>query len=217
MSPAGPLSSAIFDELENLRIETVASRAFTGVAVNLAAAFEHRFGQRGLDLLEPDSATPLANAAVLIVRDHLLDGSLPDTAKRLINRWQEEITASGGNKILTELDWIAAKTSDQLSFARWSRRFIDSLELVDDPQKGPNARPVEAVAESQEDETGVDLSGGEAEQGDNERAGRVDKAPVVSGEDDQQDMENCGNNDSENNASGSVIPFPQNKDQSVGL
>jgi len=117
MAPAGPLSRAIYDEFENLRVEAVASRAMSGVAANLAAFFEHRCRLRGLDLLASDAATPLANAVVLMVR------------ARFISRWKDEIDARTGNQTGNKLDELYAACRDQADFARQSKRLIDSLEL----------------------------------------------------------------------------------------
>ena len=212
-SPAGPLSRAIFDALEDLRVEAIACRAFKGVAVNLAASFEHQWRLSGKDMLATDTATPLANAAVLIVRSHLIGRPLPDTAGRFISHWQDEICARAGNGTLQELDRLSAAVPEQAVFARWSRRFIESLELVDQPEKGPQAEAAEGAAENDEGEAGFDQAGGEGSQGDSAGAESPDANPARTGDDDQDESALCGETDPQAGAGGTVIPFARDRDR----
>jgi len=57
LAPAGPLSRAIADALEDLRVEMLAGRAMRGVADNLYALFVYKFQLRGVNVLETDAAT----------------------------------------------------------------------------------------------------------------------------------------------------------------
>ena len=125
LAPAGPLSLAIYNELEDLRIETCASRAMSGVAVNLSALFEYKFGLRGLNVLGTDTATSQANAFVLTARAALLGKPLPETAQRFIHRWQDELTRLGAGDIET----LCAASANQAEYARQSLRLIERLEL----------------------------------------------------------------------------------------
>jgi cobaltochelatase CobT len=211
MSPAGPLARALYDELENIRVEAVACRAFSGVAANLAASFNHRYALRGLDLLESDAATPLLNAAVLMVRASLLDGPLPDTAVRLVKRWQDEIDGLSGDDIYTELGTLADVTQDQSAFAHWSRRFIQSLELVDEPVPGPQAKPAEVATQNEKGEAGCDQTGGEGAPGDSGGQESAGSDLLQPGNDDEDELAGSGDTDPGADAGGSIIPFPQNK------
>ncbi len=213
MSPAGPLSRAIFDALEDLRIEVVACRAFAGVAVNLAASFEYKLHKNGLDLLATDTATPLANAALLMVRSHLSGRPLPDTASRFLSHWQDEIDTRTGNDIRYELEQMSGATPEQAVFARWSRYFIESLELVDEPEHGPQAEAVEDASENDQGEAGFDQAGGEGSQGDSEGLEGPDSNPAGAGDDDQDESAFRGDTDPGAGAAGNVVPIAQNKDR----
>ena len=209
MAPAGPLSRAIYNELENLRIEALASTAMSGVAANLAAFFEQRCRLRGLDLLASDAATPLANALVFMVRKRLLATPLAEAVVRLIELWRDEIVALIGNEVDKKLEGLRAACHQQAEFARQSKRLISSLELVDTPEQSTQAKPAEVSPESEKGESGFDQTDGENDSDGNEGHENMGSGPVQSDEDDQQ--ESASNEDSESQAgdSSSVIPFPQ--------
>jgi len=218
MAPAGPLSRAIHDELENLRIEACASLAMTGVAANLAAAFEQRCRIRGLDVLDTDTATPLANAVVLMVRAHLVDKPLPIVASRFIERWRDEIAARVGDQIDNMLAGLCAAFKDQATFARHSRDLIAALELVDEPEKGPRAEPAETSPDGDEGEAGFDEGGGECARGENEGRESIGEDPdsadmVDDSQDNQQAPQGQADIEPEPGHSESVIPFPRDKDR----
>jgi len=223
LSPAGPLSRAMHDALEDLRVEAVACRAFKGVALNLAASFEHQWRLSGQDLLGTDTATPLANAAVLMVRSHLFAGPLPDTASRFISHWQDEIFARAGKELLCEPEWSDDAIPDdaifeQAVFARWSQRFIESLELVDKPEKGPQAEAAEDASANDQGEAGFDQAGSQGSQ--NDSAGQESlETDAASADEDNQDesrQDECGpggDTDPQVGAVSTVIPFARNKDR----
>ena len=216
MAPAGPLSRAVFDEFENLRIEAVASEAMSGVAENLAASFAHRCRLRGLDLLASDAATPLVNAIVLLLRTRLVATPLADTTARFIGRWQDEIMVRTANQTGRGLDGLCAAYRDQAEFARQSRYLIDSLELVEEPEHGPQAKPAETPPDGEEGESGFDQAGVESNRGEAEAHGNIGAGGLQSGEDDQQEpggLEDC---EPEAGASHSVIPFPHEGEREPG-
>lgn len=216
MAPAGPLSRAVFDEFENLRIEAVASEAMSGVAENLAASFAHRCRLRGLDLLASDAATPLVNAIVLLLRTRLMATPLADTAARFVARWQDEIRVRTANQAGHGWDGLCAAYRDQAEFARLSRYLIDSLELVDEPEQGPRAKPVETPPDGEEGESGFDQAGGESNRGEAEAHENIGAGGLQSDEDDHQEpggLEDCA---PEAGASHSVIPFPYEEEREPG-
>ncbi len=209
LAPAGPLSRAIFDEFENLRVEALASQVWHGVAVNLAAAFDQRYGLHGLNLLITDAATPLANALVLMVRAQLLATLLPEAAVRFLDRWRDVISARCGGDIGNLLAGLTAACRDQAEFARQSKQLIDALEFPDQPQKGAQAAPAEISPDSEECETGFGPGSGESRYADSKVEENSAADSVQGSEDDQQDSADDNQARLERGASHSVIPFPQ--------
>ncbi len=216
LAPAGPLSRAIADALEDLRVEMLAGRAMRGVADNLYALFVYKFQLRGVNVLETDAATSLANAVVLMVREHLLSQALPTPAKDFVCRWKDEILRLTGH----DVDALCAATEDQAAFARLSLRLIGNLELADDPQQGPQTKPAEASPDGEERASSTpDQDGGDSDHADDEGNECSDSgsASSAAAEDDNQEMAGHGDSDPEAGASGKLIPFPQKRDDESSM
>ncbi len=162
--PAGPLSFAVFTELEKLRIEACAARDFKGVAANLAAAFEYRFSVRGVNIIDSDAVTSMSNALVLMLRGRLIGTQQDLVAERFIARWQDEINTRAG----PEIEALCNVALDQAEFAACARRCIKALELVDDPEQSSQIKPAEAAPDESADEAGIDPPSGAGNHGDNE-------------------------------------------------
>ena len=209
MAPAGPLSRAVYNELESLRVEACASRAMTGVAANLSALFAYKFALHGLNVLATDTATSLVNAFVLLVRTTLLEETVPETAKRFINHWQDDISALCGHDFQKLLAFI----DNQAEYARLSLCLIDSLELVDQPEKGSQAKPADLPPDEKGEEAGFDQGEGDSDSGDDGE--QFGEAPGSSkpGEDEAEDTPGAGDGEPEAGTAATVIPFPRDSEQ----
>lgn len=210
MAPAGPLSRAIADALEDLRIEACASLSMHGVTGNLCALFTYKFRSHGINVLGTDAATSLANAVVLTVRGHLLSSALPEPAQRFVSRWKDEILRLAGH----DIDSLHAVTDDQSAYARLSQRLIENLELADDPQQGPQAKPAEVLPDNVEAEPTPGLDGGDSEHAGDEgnECSAPGSAASPAAEDDSQETAGHGGGDTEAGTPGKLIPFPQKRD-----
>jgi len=205
MCPAGPVSMAMFEALESLRVETCAAGWRCGVAVNLAALFEHERSLRGNNVLQTDAPAALPNAVVLAVRACLLDEPPAAEAARLLARWRDELDRCCG-PLLTSL---AANVADQRTFGRRALELIGNLELNDDPQRGQQARaaevpPAEPIPENG---AGTDAGGQDAADADGPQAVGDESAEVGGGE--GENVTGRGDGDPEPNTGATVVPFPQ--------
>ena len=216
MKPAGPLSRSVFDALEQLRIDVCASRAMTGVAANLCALFEHILRLRGLSLLENDAATPLSNALVLTLRRHLLTQPLPENANSLVSRWHERIVELTGCTLQKTLEAMRSAVHDQAKFSRLARELISSLELVDDPEKGSQAKPAETATSGQEGQEGFDPGIGadnRSETRGEERVGEeADSSAHTEADEEDDSGPSRGDTSTEYADSCTVIAFPKNSE-----
>ncbi len=212
VSPAGPLSRAVFNALEDLRIEIVASRAYSGVALNLAAAFAQKSRLLGPDMLKSDTATPLANAAVLMLRASLLERPLTDTLARYVSRWQDDIDTRVGEDIQAKLEQFADTTEDQLSFAECSLLFIKSLELMDEPENNPQTTAADPDMEYEAGTASTDQNSSESSPADNEEKDSSQVAASLSADEEQKESLSSRHTEPGTGVSSSVISFPKNKD-----
>jgi cobaltochelatase CobT len=212
--PAGPISAAIFDQLENLRIEAMAARSMCGAAANLDALFGHHYRMRGLNVLGSDEATPLANAVVLLARNQLLDTPLPVSAQRMIRRWKPEINMLTGGDFESVFTHLAMTITDQRAFARLSRQLITNLELRDDPEQGNHAKPAEIPPDELEAEETSEQGDLESGLGDSEGRESIDTGSILTADDqheNEQGESEYGEGETANGADPTVIPFPQEK------
>ncbi|MGD8385450.1 MAG: hypothetical protein PVF89_08585, partial [Lysobacterales bacterium] len=201
--PAGPVSAALFEQLEDIRIERCAARWRRGVGVNLAALFDHVRGVRGNNILGTDAPAALPNAVVFAVRARLLNETPAEEAERLVARWEDEIERRCGPLLAS----LAANSRDQHAFGRDALELIENLELHDDPQRGSQAREAEVAPAEEKLENGREMAAGESGTGDGdgpERAGG-DAEEVADGSADGT----AGRGGADPGAGAAIVPFPR--------
>ncbi|HEY2659053.1 MAG TPA: cobaltochelatase subunit CobT [Caulobacteraceae bacterium] len=128
LSPHSPQSRAIFEAVEQARIEAIGANALGGVRVNLTAVLEQAVERKGLARYDELAPPPLADIVSLMVRERLTGDAPPDAAKLLVDRHRAEIEAKAGedlNRLMNSMD-------DQAAFARVARAIIKDLDLGED-------------------------------------------------------------------------------------
>jgi len=126
-APADANARAVFDAVEQARVEALGSRAMAGVRANLASALEMRLRSDPLTRARTRAEVPLASALGLIVRERLTGEKPPIIAEgglALVRDWIEE-------KASTDLDALGLTLDDQGAFARLATRLLEDLELVE--------------------------------------------------------------------------------------
>ncbi len=126
--PAGGEAQAIFEAVEQSRVEAIGALRMTGVAQNLAAALEDRCRARGYGRIRDRAEAPLSEVLGLLVRERMTGTSLPDSARSMVDLWREEIEAKGSRDLTDLVDSL----ENQESFARAARRLIRDLGFGDD-------------------------------------------------------------------------------------
>src|SRR6202163_3229482 len=86
--PGGQQARAVFDAVEQARVEAIGARRMTGVADNLAAMLDDRFHRGKLDEVSDRADAPIEEALALIVRERLTGMSPPAAAARLVDLWR---------------------------------------------------------------------------------------------------------------------------------
>jgi len=166
LSPQGEEARAIFDELEQVRIEAIGSRAMVGMGDNLAALLRERCDRANYQAIEQREDAPLAQAIALMVREQLTGRKLPKEAGQLVDLWRDWIEEKTGH------DWqdLITALENQDQFARILRRLLTAMDigeaLEDDPlgDEEENTQESEAQAVEETEENGQE--GEEQEQGD---------------------------------------------------
>jgi cobaltochelatase CobT len=125
-SPRGDVAQAIFDALEQVRVEALGARRMLGVAANLASA--HASRERRLSHGPERSEADLAAALELYAHESLLGFALPKEQRAQLDDWRAWLESRTGQ------DWsgLRAQLSDQEAFALQVREMMAHLGLADD-------------------------------------------------------------------------------------
>src|SRR3546814_10836635 len=121
-------SRAVFDAVEQARVEAIGSNRMAGVALNLNAALDDRCKSRGYAKVKDRSEAPLADVLGLLARERLTGQAIPASAQKMVGYWRDWIEEKAGG----DLDPLMTKIGDQRAFARVARRLIQDLDLGDE-------------------------------------------------------------------------------------
>src|SRR5437588_4984729 len=96
--PGGQQARAVFDAVEQARVEAIGARRMTGVANNLAAMLDDRFHRGKLDDVSDRADAPIEEALALLVRERLTGMPPPAAAARLGDLWRPLIENRAGRE-----------------------------------------------------------------------------------------------------------------------
>ncbi|GAB4350700.1 MAG: cobaltochelatase subunit CobT [Oricola sp.] len=155
-APEGADARAIFDAVEQARVESIGARRMTGVGDNIAAMIDDRFVRANLATVTEQDQAPLAEAVALIVREKLTGRPTPPGAAAVANLWRDWIEDKAGADFAN----LESAIDDQSAFARAVRDMLVSMELADEM----SGEEPETEDENEEDEQeGKDETEGGAE------------------------------------------------------
>jgi len=155
-APEGDAARAVFDAMEQARVESIGSRRMAGMAGNIGAMLEDRYHRGGrYEEITDRADAPLEDALALMVRERLTGLKPPKAAEKLVDLWREQIEDKAG----ADLDRLSKAVEDQRVFARTVRDLLASLDMAEQTAQGD---------ESDEDEDNQDQSSEEQQQQDGE-------------------------------------------------
>ena len=158
-APEGDAARAVFDAVEQSRVECVGSRRMAGMAGNITAMLEDRYHRGGrYEEITDRADAPLEDALALMVRERLTGLQPPKAAQKIVDLWRETIEAKAG----ADLDRLSGSVEDQRAFARTVRDMLASLDMAEQTSQGQDDEQDEDDKDqSSEDQQQQD---GEAEQ-----------------------------------------------------
>ena len=125
MLPQGGTAKAVFEAIEQARVEAIGSRRMSGVAANLSAMLEDRYRHGNYDQIQDRSDAPIEEALALLVRQRLTGIEPPAGAKKLVNAWRDFIEKRGDR----ELTQLSNKIENQRAFGEVVHDLLSSLEM----------------------------------------------------------------------------------------
>ncbi|MEJ2124446.1 MAG: cobaltochelatase subunit CobT, partial [Alphaproteobacteria bacterium] len=158
LTPVNEQARAVFEAVEQARVEAVGATRMKGVAANLTAKIRAKYDAR--PAYEADTSreeAPLDEAMALLVRERLLGAKPPKRAAPILDAWRPWINRRAG----ALLDKLKTNMDDQEAFGRHMRDVLHALELLEDPAAHEEQQP-ESGDEANEDQSPA--PGGEEEE-----------------------------------------------------
>jgi len=128
LAPRGPQARAVFEAVEQARVESIGSRRMVGVSENLDAMLTERYTRASHSDLTSREDAPLQDAIALMVRERLTGHAVPDAGKPIVDAWRSWID----ERIGTDLEQLDNLIHDQAAFGRIVRDLISALDMGDE-------------------------------------------------------------------------------------
>jgi len=183
-APVGQLARAIYDRVEQTRVESLGSRQMDGVSANLNAMLEEKYARANYTNAIDRTDAPLEEAVALMVREKLTGQKPPESARKFVNLWREYIDDKAGDAI-SALD---NELIDQKQFAKAIRDLIASLDMADELGDDEPEEDDQQQEQSQENEDESDAQR-ENEEATSEDEGEAQESDEISDETQDGEME----------------------------
>ncbi len=212
-APADPEARAVFDALEQARVESLGCQRMQGMKANIAEMIDDRLIRANLGQVENRDDAPLAEALGLMLRQKMAGIPIPSSGEAMVDLWREHIE----QKAETSIEALSGLVEDQDQFARAVRTVLHDLDLLTDAD-------METGDQDDDEETGDDSSdtgrneeqtpqdgegdSEDAEANEDQRSGSSEE----SGEADSEDMELVDMDDDQLADAGEDAPPPPQGD-----
>ncbi len=173
MAPQDKEARAVFDALEQARIEVLGGREMKGIRQNLDAVLDAKCTRLGYHNLNERPNDTLADGLHALVREQLTGEPLPPGAKKLADLWRPWLQEKLGDQGIKDL---GANLLDQKAYAARTTSLLSLLEM------NTSGESAEADEDEQEEDSG--------------NSEQQDKKPDTPESDDQQAQDGGSDEDS---------------------
>ena len=146
-SPVGKTARAVFDAVEQARVEAIGANAMPGVKQNLGVMLDDRYSRTVINRSTNRRDTPLEEAVGLILRERLTGEPPPPSVKSYVDLWRPWVE----EKAHDQLDHLKEALNDQQAFAKLSRELISALDMADELGEDPDQGDDNEEQEAEED------------------------------------------------------------------
>ncbi len=176
LMPGGQQARAVFEAVEQARVEAIGARRMEGVARNLSAMLEDRFHRGKFDDITDRADAPIEDAIAMMVRERLTGLAPPPAARKIVDLWKPLIEDKAGR----DLDRLGRLVEDQRGFADAVHDLLDSLEMGDERNRDSDEDDEDNRDEdSQPDEAGEE---GEAKESDDAQGMTLEDSEIAAQE-----------------------------------
>ncbi len=180
MAPQGSDARAIFDAVEQARVESIGALRMEGVASNLRSMTTEKYAKANFSGIERQEDAPVGEAVAMMVREKLTGEKPPESAGKVLDLWRSFIEDKAGK----DLENLTGVINDQQAFSKVIRNMLTAMEMAEeygDDDSDPDA-------DDQQDEE--DKPSGEDQNDDDvEDDAGSDAAPVEDSEVADEQME----------------------------
>ena len=192
--PSSGPARAVYEALENARIEAAGGQHLLGIRGNLDAALDHKARRRKFNADNiPKDDTTLPDAMGLYAREVLTGRALPESCNGLMKVWRATITETADSKLKA----LAALIHDQAKFGEGVRDILRDFELLDqtsepeeseddeeqESSENEDQQPDQPPDTPQEDQPGqTEVSDADAQEDDSSEAQDMVDAENIDGE-----------------------------------
>ncbi|WP_439872381.1 cobaltochelatase subunit CobT [Rhizobium leguminosarum] len=180
MAPQGSDARAIFDVVEQARVESIGALRMEGMASNLRSMTEEKYSKANFTGIERQEDAPVGEAVAMMVREKLTGQRPPGSAGKVLDLWRDFIEDKAG----PELDNLSSAINDQQAFAKVIRNMLSAMEMAEEYGDDDSDADNDDQSE-QEDQS----SGDEQDQDEVDEDAGTDAAPVEDSEVADEQME----------------------------
>ena len=158
--PGGQQARAVFEAVEQARVEAIGARRMSGVAKNLSAMLDDRFHRGKFDEISDRADAPIEEAIAMMVRERLTGQAPPPAAKKLVELWRPLIEDRAGR----DLDRLERLMENQARFGDAIHDLLDALDMGEDrSNESDEEEGEEGDQDRRKEESGEDGQGAESE------------------------------------------------------
>ena len=157
--PSGQQGRAVFEAVEQARVEAIGARRKQGVAQNLSAMLDDKFHRGKFDDITDRADAPIEDAVAMIVRERLTGQAPPPAARKLVDLWRPHIEDRAGR----ELDRLEKLVEEQRRFGDVIHDLLDSLEMGDERARDSEEEDDESGENDKQQNQGEDGESKESE------------------------------------------------------
>ena len=202
MAPQGADARAIFDAVEQARVESLGSLRMPGVASNIQSMNTEKYAKANFSTISRQEDAPIGEAVAMLVREKLTGQKAPETAGKVLDLWRPFIEDKAGS----DLENLSNVIEDQQAFSRVIRHMLSAMDMAedmgDDQEQSEDEqstdeeqpRSGEQDQETSEEEAGQDSAPAEESEASQEQLddGEMDGAEIS-----EEEMSDEGDDDSE--------------------
>ncbi|MEC9463431.1 MAG: cobaltochelatase subunit CobT, partial [Pseudomonadota bacterium] len=202
MAPQGADARAIFDAVEQARVESLGSLRMPGVASNIQSMNTEKYAKANFSTISRQEDAPIGEAVAMLVREKLTGQKAPESAGKVLDLWRPFIEDKAG----ADLDNLSTVIEDQQAFSRMIRHMLSAMDMAedmgDDQEQSEDEqstdeeqpRSGEQDQESAEEEAGQESAPAEESEASQEQLddGEMDGAEIS-----EEEMSDEGDDDSE--------------------